>query len=436
MTLGHRAAAGRGALARPARGARAAPRRRRSARRRGQGGAPGVARAARLRRARRRRAAGGGVRAGACASCRRGASRGALLRAAHGRAGYARAAEARQQIRAAPLPARARPRSCARSGARSGARRRGGSPCGRARRARTARCVSMAGLAESVLGVRGEEALGDAVRRCGRRSRAGARWRTWPRTACATSGWRWSSSAWCEATAAGVMFTRAPGARAAAERTSASSTRASGWARRSSTGSPRPTCCASTRAGASSTRSSRTSRARPSSATTGVRGGRRRRAGPAGARRASASPSWPRSPRASRSSSPSAWDVEFACDAERTWVVQARPATGRGFPEGGDADTVWSNVNVGEALPGRRDAVHVVGRRRLQRGRLPPRVRRARVPRAQERAPRRQRPRALLPEPHAVHAHRGAGAVPRPAHARGARRRLGRRRARRRRCRT
>ena len=32
--------------------------------------------------------------------------------------------------------------------------------------------------------------------------------------------------------------------------------------------------------------------------------------------------------------------------------MQARPATGRGFPEGGDADTVWSNVNVGEALPG------------------------------------------------------------------------------------
>ena len=31
-----------------------------------------------------------------------------------------------------------------------------------------------------------------------------------------------------------------------------------------------------------------------------------------------------------------AWDVEFACDAERTWVVQARPATGRGFPDGGD----------------------------------------------------------------------------------------------------
>ncbi len=47
-----------------------------------------------------------------------------------------------------------------------------------------------------------------------------------------------------------------------------------------------------------------------------------------------------------------AWDVEFACDEARTWIVQARPVTGRGFPEGGDAQTVWSNANVGEALPG------------------------------------------------------------------------------------
>jgi pyruvate,water dikinase len=47
-----------------------------------------------------------------------------------------------------------------------------------------------------------------------------------------------------------------------------------------------------------------------------------------------------------------AWDVEFSVDRERVWLVQARPVTGQGFPEGGDADTVWSNLNVGEALPG------------------------------------------------------------------------------------
>jgi pyruvate,water dikinase len=46
------------------------------------------------------------------------------------------------------------------------------------------------------------------------------------------------------------------------------------------------------------------------------------------------------------------WDVEFASDAAKTWIVQARPATGLGYPDGGGEDTVWSNVNVGEALPG------------------------------------------------------------------------------------
>jgi len=46
------------------------------------------------------------------------------------------------------------------------------------------------------------------------------------------------------------------------------------------------------------------------------------------------------------------WDVEFACEKEQVWIVQARHVTGLGFPEGGDESTVWSSVNVGEALPG------------------------------------------------------------------------------------
>lgn len=46
------------------------------------------------------------------------------------------------------------------------------------------------------------------------------------------------------------------------------------------------------------------------------------------------------------------WDVEFACDGDHVLIVQARHVTGLGFPAGGDAETVWSNVNVGEALPG------------------------------------------------------------------------------------
>jgi pyruvate,water dikinase len=34
------------------------------------------------------------------------------------------------------------------------------------------------------------------------------------------------------------------------------------------------------------------------------------------------------------------------------WIVQVRRALGVGFPDGGDAETVWSRANVGEALPG------------------------------------------------------------------------------------
>ena len=52
-------------------------------------------------------------------------------------------------------------------------------------------------------------------------------------------------------------------------------------------------------------------------------------------------------------------DVEFAVAAEeeqtdsgRVWVLQVRPSRGEGFPEGGEAETVWSRSNVGEALPG------------------------------------------------------------------------------------
>ncbi|WP_437913474.1 PEP/pyruvate-binding domain-containing protein [Sorangium sp. So ce302] len=38
--------------------------------------------------------------------------------------------------------------------------------------------------------------------------------------------------------------------------------------------------------------------------------------------------------------------------ARRVWLLQVRPVSGGGFPEGGDADTIWSRANVGEALPG------------------------------------------------------------------------------------
>ena len=58
---------------------------------------------------------------------------------------------------------------------------------------------------------------------------------------------------------------------------------------------------------------------------------------------------------------PAPLDIELAVERvsgpegqteERLWLLQVRPMTGGGFPEGGDADTVWSRANVGEALPG------------------------------------------------------------------------------------
>lgn len=47
-----------------------------------------------------------------------------------------------------------------------------------------------------------------------------------------------------------------------------------------------------------------------------------------------------------------AHDVEFAVEDGHVYLVQARPVVGAGYPEGGDAETVWSRANVGEALPG------------------------------------------------------------------------------------
>ncbi|OQB13970.1 MAG: Phosphoenolpyruvate synthase [Deltaproteobacteria bacterium ADurb.Bin207] len=47
-----------------------------------------------------------------------------------------------------------------------------------------------------------------------------------------------------------------------------------------------------------------------------------------------------------------AFDVEFAVQNDEVFLVQARPIVGSGFPPGGDENTVWSRANVGEALPG------------------------------------------------------------------------------------
>ena len=47
------------------------------------------------------------------------------------------------------------------------------------------------------------------------------------------------------------------------------------------------------------------------------------------------------------------WEIEVAVDGHDVLhLLQARPVVERGFPEGGDATTVWSCTNLAEALPG------------------------------------------------------------------------------------
>ena len=331
--------------------ARAAPRRRRSAHRGGQGGAPRVARAARVRRARRGRPARRGLRPGDP-----GASRGLRAAGAPSRGDGASRIPARGRSAAAdPRGARSRAGS-RRSSRHCGASSAPRSPWGLAVRS-SATCedgalVSMAGLAESVLGVRGAGGpRGTPSDRCGRRSRAVALSRTSRRTACATWGWRSSCSAWSRRAPPGVMFTRAPGAHGRKRRPHHQRGPGPRRARGQRRGDARRP---SHRRGAAAS-SIRSSRTRPQA--TVVRDGqhragrrRRRRTCPALdandiaqlARIAARLEKLERGP----------WDVEFACDAVKTWIVQARPATGLGFPDGGGEDTVWSNVNVGEALPG------------------------------------------------------------------------------------
>jgi rifampicin phosphotransferase len=119
-----------------------------------------------------------------------------LLRGAAGRDAYVRAAEARQQILVAPLPDGLEAELSA-----VWAELGESSPWGLAVRS-SATCedgalVSMAGLAESVLGARA--AAGPRHRDSagvGVESRAGALSPTSRRTECATSGWAWSCKGW------------------------------------------------------------------------------------------------------------------------------------------------------------------------------------------------------------------------------------------------
>jgi pyruvate,water dikinase len=273
----------------------------------------------------------------------------ALLRAASGRAGYQRAAEARQKILELALPRGLEPELAALAstlGVRSawGLAVRSSATC------EDGALVSMAGLAESVLGVQGADALIAAVRHVWASIASGRALAYLAAHGVRDVGMGLVVQRMVEARAGGVMFTRAPGAQARSSDDRIVNV-GLGLGAAVVNGVATPDVLRIDARG----RLAEASIAHKPRATV-VRDGaiedvpvdepdkptldRDQMAGLAAiAARLEAV-------------EPAAWDVEFACDAERIWIVQARPATGRGYPEGGDADTVWSNVNVGEALPG------------------------------------------------------------------------------------
>jgi pyruvate,water dikinase len=276
----------------------------------------------------------------------------ALLRAAQGRAGYVRAAEARQRILAGALP-RGLEAELAAVWTGLGAR----SPWGLAVRS-SATCedgalVSMAGLAETVLGVCGPDEIIAAVRQVWASIASGRALAYLAAHGVRDVGMGLVIQRMVVAQAGGVMFTRSPDARA-----------------RSAAGGDERIVNVGLGLGAPVVNGVTTpdmlridARGRlvdsliaHKTRATVVRDGRIQDVDVEDPDRAALAPEQVSqlAEIAARLEKlePVAWDVEFACDEERTWIVQARPATGRGYPDGGDADTVWSNVNVGEALPG------------------------------------------------------------------------------------
>ncbi len=274
----------------------------------------------------------------------------ALLRAAAGRAGFSRAADARQQIENAPLP------KGLENELRALWRDVGGRcPWGFAVRS-SATCedgalVSMAGLADSVLGVRGGDALAHAIRQVWASIANGRALAYLAAHGVRDVGMAVILQRVVEAKAAGVMFTRAPDGRTRGAEDERIVNVGLGLGAPVVNGVTAPDVL---RIDARGRLVGSLIAHKPRSTVVGEHGV------------TEVDVEDPERPALTRERSadlaeiaarlerldPVAWDVEFACDSERTWVVQARPATGRGFPDGGDAETVWSNVNVGEALPG------------------------------------------------------------------------------------
>jgi rifampicin phosphotransferase len=272
----------------------------------------------------------------------------ALLRASTGRAGYLRAAEARQQILESPLP-RGLDEELHQLWRDLGGR----SPWGLAVRS-SATCedgalVSMAGLAESVLGVAGPDALRDAVRQVWASIASGRALAYLAAHGVRDVGMALVVQRMVEARAAGVMFTRVPVAHGGSDDRIVNAGPGLGAPVVNGVATPDVLRIDAAGAVVDSLIAHKTQ-------STVVRDGQVKQIDVP-------SPDLPAldgkdvaqlAQIAARLEKleHGPWDVEFASDATKTWIVQARPATGLGYPDGGGEDTVWSNVNVGEALPG------------------------------------------------------------------------------------
>lgn len=274
-----------------------------------------------------------------------------LLRAASGSTAFARAAEAREQILDADVP------GALRAALGNLWRTRGASaPWGFAVRS-SATCedgalVSMAGLAETILGVRGEDALVAAVRRVWASIASGRALGYLAQHGVRDVGMAVVVQVMVPATAAGVMFTQyVPGRRERIVN--------AGFGLGSPVvdGISTPDMLRLDEHGAVLERT--TAR-------------KARKLVVDGAGTTSAEVTDPDAPALGKPAIAELaevareleriedvpWDVEFAVgparggDGTRVWVVQARHVTGLGYPAGGTATTVWSSANVGEALPG------------------------------------------------------------------------------------
>ncbi|HEY8075724.1 MAG TPA: PEP/pyruvate-binding domain-containing protein, partial [Labilithrix sp.] len=255
-----------------------------------------------------------------------------LLRAASGRSAYARAAEARQELLSAKLPARLEDELGA-----LWERAAKDAPWGLAVRSSATTedgaLQSMAGLAETVLGVRGTAELADAVRRVWASIAAGRALHYLATHGVRDVGMAVVIQPVVRATAAGVMFTRTPRPGAVRERVVNA-----GFG----LGSPvvdGVTTPDLLRLGEDGTVREQTI----------ARKLRMLRVGERGLEEvdverpddAALSPEVVAElavvAKKLEAIEDVAWDVEFAVDGARVWLVQARHVTGLGFPEGGDA---------------------------------------------------------------------------------------------------